>query len=79
MKTITHNEVCELLLRYAANSITSDAIAEQLGADPHETAEILAVFQHDWDNTEVDEEGATTKQDAELDRLIDFYAADLLS
>lgn len=67
-------EEANVLVEYSANMCTSDRVAKVFGKElSDELSNILADFQREWDEVEVDEDGATPEQDAELDAFLDKY------
>lgn len=78
--TITQLEVCELLIDYSGNIISSSELADKIGkTDNAEVANILKEFQREWDEAPCDEEGATKEQDAYIDSILENYANQLLA
>ena len=64
----------DILIHYAANLCDSKRVARVFGIDDSSVlADILGDFQKEWDEVEVDEDGATVEQDAELDAILDKY------
>lgn len=75
MKTIEKNsEEITVLVEYASNACGSARVAEVFGVeDNDELKTLLSDFEKEYDEVEVDLEGATAEQDAQLDAIIESY------
>ena len=68
------------LVEYYNNNITSEEVLSLSGVPVTlEREEVIALSQREWDNVEIDEEGATAAQDAALDQVLESTADALLS
>jgi hypothetical protein len=71
-------QVCDLLVGYVSNGISATGIARRIGKDELKIGEALYVLQQEWDEMPCDPEGATKEQEADMDRLLEIYAQELL-
>lgn len=75
MKTIEKiSEETTVLVEYAANACGSARVAEVFGVeDNDELKTLLSDFEEEYDEVEVDPEGATAEQDAKLNAVLESY------
>lgn len=75
MKTIEKiSEETTVLVEYAANACGSARVAEVFGVeDNDELKTLLSDFEEEYDEVEVDPEGATAEQDAKLNAILESY------
>ena len=75
METIEKiSEETTVLVEYAANACGSARVAEVFGVeDNDELKTLLSDFEKEYDEVEVDPEGATAEQDAQLNAILESY------
>lgn len=75
MKTIEKiSEETTVLVEYAANACGSARVAEVFGVeDNDELKTLLSDFEEEYDEVEVDPEGATAEQEAKLNAVLESY------
>jgi len=67
-------EEANVLVEYATNICDSDRVAKVFCKEnTNELSNILGDFTREWEEVEVDEDGATKDQDAELDSVLEKY------
>ena len=73
--TTTTTKLCDTLVHYASNSISTDSFVELIGAkDFDAVSDVLSQFRRDWDAVECDSEGTNSEQDVQLDRILENYS-----
>ena len=75
MKTIEKiSKETTVLVEYAANACGSARVAEVFGVEDNaELKTLLSDFEEEYDEVEVDPEGATAEQDAQLNAFLESY------
>lgn len=75
---MTADQIINLLTLYTSNHNYCTIIAAKLNKDEDEVKNICVDFLSDWDAVETDENGPNKEQDAQLDRLLESYAINLI-
>lgn len=70
LSIVTMKNLENAIIDYLTSAVSASDIAENFNLNEEKTKEILWHFQTEWDDAEVDYEGATIEQDLALDLVI---------
>ena len=71
--------LADMIVSFFANCISADVIAEQFGKDANAVRDILFSAMKRYEDADCDDEGATSEQNAVMDKIIEETAEKILA